>query len=94
VYIVQQLECAGHAVHTIIIDDLDTLVAELANVEPVKEETYPTGPRKTIYLDPDGNEIGFGEVPSGLLGYVRHRFRDRWRGSQRRPTCRSRKGLL
>jgi hypothetical protein len=68
VYIVQQLECAGHAVHTIIIDDLDTLVAELANVEPVKEGTYPTGPRKTIYLDPDGNEIGFGEVPSGLLG--------------------------
>lgn len=65
VYIVQQPERAGHAVHTIIVGDLDSLVEELARrgLEPTRTETYPTGARKTIYIDPDGNEIGFGSVP-------------------------------
>jgi catechol 2,3-dioxygenase-like lactoylglutathione lyase family enzyme len=65
VYIVQRPGHAGHAVHTIIVDDLDTLVAETVQrgLEPAKRETYPNGVRKTTYVDPDGNEIGFGEVP-------------------------------
>jgi catechol 2,3-dioxygenase-like lactoylglutathione lyase family enzyme len=65
VFIVGRPEHAGHATHTIIVDDLDTLVAEIARrgLEPAKRETYGNGVRKTTYVDPDGNEIGFGEVP-------------------------------
>ena len=66
VYIVQRPEHAGHAMHTIIVDDLDTLVAEIAQrgLEPAQRETYPNGVRKITYVDPDGNETGFGGVPS------------------------------
>jgi len=32
--------------------------------EPAQRETYPNGVRKITYVDPDGNEIGFGGVPS------------------------------
>jgi catechol 2,3-dioxygenase-like lactoylglutathione lyase family enzyme len=65
VYIVQRPEHAGHAMHTIIVDDLDTVMAGIARrgLEPAKRETYPNGVRKTTYADPDGNETGFGEVP-------------------------------
>ncbi|SHF55127.1 VOC family protein [Streptoalloteichus hindustanus] len=65
VFIVQRPEHAGHALHTVIVDDLDTLVAEVARrgLEPVRREAYPNGVRKITYVDPDGNEIAFGEVP-------------------------------
>ncbi len=65
VFIVRRPEHAGHAMHTIIVDDLDTLVAEIAQrgLEPAKQETYSNGVRKATYADPDGNEIGFGGVP-------------------------------
>jgi predicted enzyme related to lactoylglutathione lyase len=64
-YIEQNAEHAGHALQTIIVDDLDALVAQIAErgIQPVKRETYPNGVRKTLYRDPDGNEIGFGGVP-------------------------------
>jgi predicted enzyme related to lactoylglutathione lyase len=64
-FIVQRPEHAGHAIHTIIVDDLDTLVAEIAQrgLAPAKQETYSDGVRKTSYVDPDGNEIGFGGIP-------------------------------
>src|SRR6266516_2535087 len=32
-------------------------------LEPAQRETYPNGVRKITYVDPDGNEIGFGGVP-------------------------------
>jgi catechol 2,3-dioxygenase-like lactoylglutathione lyase family enzyme len=65
VYIVQRPEHAGHAMHTIIVDDLDSQVAGIAQrgLEPTQRETYPNGVRKITYVDPDGNEIGFGGVP-------------------------------
>ncbi|HEV2376779.1 MAG TPA: VOC family protein [Streptosporangiaceae bacterium] len=65
VYIVQRPEHAGHAMHTIMVNDLDTLVAEIAQrgLDPAKDETYPNGVRKTTYVDPDGNETGFGGLP-------------------------------
>lgn len=66
VYVVQRPEHAGHAVLTIIVDDLDALVAGTGarGVEPAKQESYGNGVRKTTYVDPEGNEIGFGQVPS------------------------------
>ena len=64
-YIVQQPEHAGHARHTLFVDDLDALVTQIAErgLDPLKRETYANGVRKTTYRDPDGNEIGFGGAP-------------------------------
>jgi hypothetical protein len=58
-------EHAGHAMHTIFVDDFDALLAQIAGrgIEPTKRETYSNGVRKAIYCDPDGNEIGFGGAP-------------------------------
>jgi predicted enzyme related to lactoylglutathione lyase len=65
VFIEQRPEHAGHAMHTIFVDDLDARVAQIADrgVEHSKRETYSNGVRKTTYHDPDGNEIGFGGAP-------------------------------
>jgi hypothetical protein len=56
---------AGGAVHTILVEDLDALVDDIGSrdLEPDERVTYKAGARKAIYLDPDGNEIGFGEAP-------------------------------
>ncbi|WP_067888592.1 VOC family protein [Nocardia vaccinii] len=65
IYIVQRPEHAGHSMVTLIVDDLDARVTEASRrgVEPAKRETYDNGVRKITYYDPDGNEIGFGQVP-------------------------------
>jgi predicted enzyme related to lactoylglutathione lyase len=62
VFIVQRAEHAGHAIPTILVDDLNALVAQIAErgLEPTTEERYANGMRKVTYGDPDGNEIGFG----------------------------------
>lgn len=61
-YIVQQPEHAGHAMHTLFVDNLDVLVAQIAKrgLDPAKQETYSNGVRKITYCDADHNEIGFG----------------------------------
>ena len=61
-YIVEDARRAGHAVHTIFADDLDSIVSEVASrgIEPAERETYSNGVRKVTYRDADGNEIGFG----------------------------------
>jgi catechol 2,3-dioxygenase-like lactoylglutathione lyase family enzyme len=55
-------EHAGHARHTVFVDDLNQRVARIRarGVEPAGEETYDNGVRKVTFRDPDGNEIGFG----------------------------------
>jgi predicted enzyme related to lactoylglutathione lyase len=65
VFIVQRPEHAGHAIPTILVDDLDARVAQIADrgLEPTNRETYANGMRKVTYCDPDGNEIGFGGAP-------------------------------
>ena len=65
VYIEQRPEHAGHGKHTIFVDDLDVVVAQIADqgLNPAQRETYSNGVRKTTYRDPDGNEIGFGGAP-------------------------------
>lgn len=65
VYIEHLAEHAGHAIHTVFVDDLDARVAAIAarGLEPAQRETYSNGVRKVIYRDPDGNEIGFGGAP-------------------------------
>ena len=65
VYIEHLPEHAGHAMHTLFVDDLDALVAQIADrgLDPVERETYENGVRKITYRDLDGNEIGFGGAP-------------------------------
>lgn len=65
VFIHQHAEHAGHAIHSLFVDDLDALVAGIAarGLEPSSREAYENGVRKALYHDPDGNEIGFGDAP-------------------------------
>jgi len=56
---------AGHALHTVFVDDLDERVDAIRGrgIEPVERETYDNGVRKVTYRDADGNEVGFGGGP-------------------------------
>jgi hypothetical protein len=65
VFVEVRHEHAGHAMHTVIVDDLEARVRGIAErgIEPADDETYSNGVRKVTYRDPDGNEIGFGGVP-------------------------------
>ena len=62
VYIERRPAKAGNAIHTLFLDDFDERIAAIAarGLTPATEETYDNGVRKTTYIDPDGNEIGFG----------------------------------
>ena len=66
IFIVEDAARAGHALHTIFVEDLDGLVSEIASrgITPAERETYSNGVRKAIYRDAEGNEIGFGGPPS------------------------------
>ncbi|EGD40363.1 glyoxalase family protein [Nocardioidaceae bacterium Broad-1] len=67
VYVEQKPEIAGHGFVTLFVDDLDARLAAIADrgLRPESEETYENGVRKTIFRDPDGNEIGIGGGPVG-----------------------------
>ena len=64
-YIEELPERAGHALHTVFVDDLDERVHSISarGIEPASQETYGNGVRKVIYRDPDGNEVSFGGAP-------------------------------
>jgi catechol 2,3-dioxygenase-like lactoylglutathione lyase family enzyme len=61
-FVEEEAERAGGAIHTIFVDDLDARVAEIAarGIEPDERVTYPGKARKAIYRDADGNEISYG----------------------------------
>jgi catechol 2,3-dioxygenase-like lactoylglutathione lyase family enzyme len=58
-------ERAGYAMVTVFLEEFDGFVESAAarGMHPDTRETYGNGVRKVIYLDPDGNEIGFGGAP-------------------------------
>jgi hypothetical protein len=64
-YIDERPAHAGHARHTIFVDDLDPLVAQIGErgLAPAEREAHANGVRKATYRDPDGNEIEFGGGP-------------------------------
>ena len=66
VYIEQDRDRAGDGLVTVIVDDLDALMAEVETrgLQPAEVETYSNGVRKAIYRDGDANEIGFGGLPA------------------------------
>ena len=64
-FILEDAERAGNATHTVIVDDLDAIVEEIAarGIEPAERETYSNGVRKMVYRDADGNGVGYGGAP-------------------------------
>jgi predicted enzyme related to lactoylglutathione lyase len=66
-YIIVDAKRAGGAVQTIICDNLEALIEEIAarGIRFVREELPAEGVRKVMYYDPDGNEIGLGRLPPG-----------------------------
>jgi catechol 2,3-dioxygenase-like lactoylglutathione lyase family enzyme len=67
IYVVGDPERAGSALHTLLVDDIEDLVAELAGrgLETGPIETLPGAARKAEITDPDGNRITFGEPLPG-----------------------------
>jgi hypothetical protein len=65
VYIVEQPEHAGHARLTVLVENLEAMVAGIGErgIEPTSRESYPNGMQKISYHDPDRNEISFGGAP-------------------------------
>jgi catechol 2,3-dioxygenase-like lactoylglutathione lyase family enzyme len=65
IYVVLRPERAGKAMVTLFLDDLDHFVESAVGrgIEPEQRETYENGVSKVIFLDPDGNEIGFAGGP-------------------------------
>lgn len=66
IYVVGDRERAGKALVTVLVDDLDDQLADMAErgLEAGAVETLGNGVRKASIADPDGNEISFGEVPA------------------------------
>ncbi|AFA75542.1 glyoxalase-like protein [Gordonia polyisoprenivorans VH2] len=64
-YAVVAPDDAGHGRVTLFVDHLEDFLAdaEKRGATPESEETYDNGIRKTIFRDPDGNEIGVGGGP-------------------------------
>jgi catechol 2,3-dioxygenase-like lactoylglutathione lyase family enzyme len=56
---------AGHAQHTLFVEDFEGTLAAIAGrgLEPAVRETYDNGVRHATYYDPDGNEISYGGPP-------------------------------
>ena len=52
-YVVEDAERAGRAIHTIFVDDLDARVADIASrgIEPDERVTYPGKARKAIFAN-------------------------------------------
>lgn len=65
IYVQRRPERAGHGIVTVFFDDLDGFIASAGErgIHPETQETYENGVRKAIYLDPEGNEVGFGGGP-------------------------------
>jgi catechol 2,3-dioxygenase-like lactoylglutathione lyase family enzyme len=58
-------EHAGHAQHTLFVEDFDGVLAAIAErgLEPAVRETYENGVRHATFFDPDGNEVSYGGAP-------------------------------
>jgi catechol 2,3-dioxygenase-like lactoylglutathione lyase family enzyme len=65
VFIERRPEHAGHTRHLVFVDDLNALVAQIADrgLDPAERETLSNGIRKAAYRDPDGNAFEFGGTP-------------------------------
>jgi catechol 2,3-dioxygenase-like lactoylglutathione lyase family enzyme len=64
-YIIADGKRAGGGVNTVLVDDLDELVAGFAErgVGEVPIEVLPGLVRTAVVVDPDGNQLQFGQPP-------------------------------
>lgn len=64
-YILEDAPKAGSALITIMVADLDATAQAIRGrgIEPTKFEDYGEA-RKYVLYDPDGNELGIGQVPA------------------------------
>ncbi|MEA2479770.1 MAG: hypothetical protein QOJ07_1692 [Thermoleophilaceae bacterium] len=64
-YVVADPDRAGSALITILVDDLDTQVSELAarGLTAGSPEAVAGAVRKAEIVDPEGNKVTFAEVP-------------------------------
>ena len=69
-YVVRDVERAGHGLVTLFVEDREGFEAAAASrgVRPASSETYENGVTKTTYRDPDGNEVGVGGGPASANG--------------------------
>ena len=69
-----QVLVADGGVVTIVVDDLDAWVDEIAarGLEPDERLTYSNRVREAVYRDPDGNEPASGVRPSSHADAARH----------------------
>lgn len=65
-YIIVDQGRAGGAIQTVMCDDLDAVLAAVAERGLAFDDEERPGPdtRKVMFHDPDGNEIGLGSIPS------------------------------
>ena len=65
IYVIADPSRVGSALNTLLVDDLDVFLADLAErgitAEPV--ETMDNGVRRTTVTDPDGNRLNVGQPP-------------------------------
>ena len=66
VYVKAGRSVVGGSLAAIIVDDLDTFLADAAarSITPADIEDYDEGTRKAVFVDPDGNEFGVISVPT------------------------------
>jgi catechol 2,3-dioxygenase-like lactoylglutathione lyase family enzyme len=64
-YIQSDPEQAGHVLFTMYFDDLDAVIAAIAQrgIEPARHATNEGSVRMFTFQDPDGNEIDYGWYP-------------------------------
>jgi len=57
---------AGSALNTLLVEDLDRFLADLAerDIEAGRIETMGNGVRVAVVTDPDGNRIQVGQPPT------------------------------
>jgi catechol 2,3-dioxygenase-like lactoylglutathione lyase family enzyme len=63
VYVVRDADRAGRALLTLLVDDLELQIAELAErgLATSEIETLPGKARKAVIADPDGNSVTFAQ---------------------------------
>jgi uncharacterized glyoxalase superfamily protein PhnB len=66
VYVIADPARAGSALHTLLVDDLDALLAGLAErgIASGPVETMGNGVRQAVVTDPDGSRVKLGQVPA------------------------------
>jgi catechol 2,3-dioxygenase-like lactoylglutathione lyase family enzyme len=64
-YLLEDAARAGSALVTIMVADLDATAGAITGrgIDPTELEDYGEA-RKYVFHDPDGNEIGIGQVPT------------------------------